>query len=97
MFFAFVHHQGIVIAGLLSLHLDPKGLRGFIFSAIQRMAMHNAECSRWNLHGNWQAEFCQLIIGKATTQHPRTVVMKTVFGGLRIVDMLVGEQLPRIC
>ena len=37
------------------------------------------------------------IIGKATTQHARTVVMKTVFGGLRIVDMLVGEQLPRIC
>lgn len=38
-----------------------------------------------------------VIIGKATKQHPRTVVMKTVFGGLRIVDMLVGEQLPRIC
>ena len=38
-----------------------------------------------------------VVVGKATTQHPRTVVMKTVFGGLRIVDMLVGEQLPRIC
>ncbi|MFM0554368.1 hydrogenase expression/formation protein HypE [Paraburkholderia sediminicola] len=25
------------------------------------------------------------------------VVMQTVFGGRRIVDMLVGEQLPRIC
>jgi hydrogenase expression/formation protein HypE len=37
------------------------------------------------------------IIGQATTAHPRTVVMKTVFGGGRIVDMLVGEQLPRIC
>ena len=37
-----------------------------------------------------------VIVGKATAQHPRTVVMKTVFGGLRIVDMLVGEQLPRI-
>lgn len=37
------------------------------------------------------------IIGHATTAHPRTVVMKTVFGGGRIVDMLVGEQLPRIC
>jgi hydrogenase expression/formation protein HypE len=24
-------------------------------------------------------------------------VMQTVFGGRRIVDMLVGEQLPRIC
>jgi hydrogenase expression/formation protein HypE len=37
------------------------------------------------------------VIGRATTAHPRTVVMKTVFGGGRIVDMLVGEQLPRIC
>jgi hydrogenase expression/formation protein HypE len=37
------------------------------------------------------------IIGRATMAHPRTVVMKTVFGGGRIVDMLVGEQLPRIC
>lgn len=36
-------------------------------------------------------------IGKATSKHPKTVVMRTVFGGLRIVDMLVGEQLPRIC
>jgi hydrogenase expression/formation protein HypE len=25
------------------------------------------------------------------------VTMRTVFGGRRIVDMLVGEQLPRIC
>jgi len=25
------------------------------------------------------------------------VTMRTIFGGIRIVDMLVGEQLPRIC
>jgi hydrogenase expression/formation protein HypE len=25
------------------------------------------------------------------------VVLRTAFGGQRIVDMLVGEQLPRIC
>jgi hydrogenase expression/formation protein HypE len=28
---------------------------------------------------------------------PGRVTMHTVFGGTRIVDMLVGEQLPRIC
>lgn len=28
---------------------------------------------------------------------PGRVTMRTVFGGSRIVDMLVGEQLPRIC
>ncbi len=44
---------------------------------------------------SWGREAC--IIGRATTAHPGTVVMRTVFGGGRIVDMLVGEQLPRIC
>ncbi|MBY0362115.1 MAG: hydrogenase expression/formation protein HypE [Phreatobacter sp.] len=37
------------------------------------------------------------VIGKAVAAHPGTVIMKTVLGGARIVDMLVGEQLPRIC
>ncbi len=36
-------------------------------------------------------------IGEVTDSHPELVVMQTVFGGRRIVDMLVGEQLPRIC
>ena len=37
------------------------------------------------------------VIGKAVSDHPGTVAMRTRFGGGRIVDMLVGEQLPRIC
>ncbi|SHG78088.1 hydrogenase expression/formation protein HypE [Marivita hallyeonensis] len=37
------------------------------------------------------------IIGTAVSDHPGTVTMRTRFGGGRIVDMLVGEQLPRIC
>ena len=37
------------------------------------------------------------IVGEAVAQHAGTVVMRTGFGGERIVDMLVGEQLPRIC
>jgi hydrogenase expression/formation protein HypE len=36
-------------------------------------------------------------IGRVTAERPGRVVMQTVFGGKRIVDMLVGEQLPRIC
>jgi len=36
-------------------------------------------------------------IGRVTPGHPGQVTMRTVFGGCRIVDMLVGEQLPRIC
>ncbi|MGD9785427.1 MAG: hydrogenase expression/formation protein HypE [Hyphomicrobiaceae bacterium] len=38
-----------------------------------------------------------VIIGRANDKRPGTVVMNSVFGGGRIVDMLVGEQLPRIC
>jgi hydrogenase expression/formation protein HypE len=37
------------------------------------------------------------IIGKVVADHPGMVVMKTRIGGTRIVDMLSGEQLPRIC
>jgi len=37
------------------------------------------------------------IIGEVTTEHPGFVVMKTRVGGTRVVDMLSGEQLPRIC
>ncbi len=36
-------------------------------------------------------------IGEVTTGEQGRVSMQTVFGGRRIVDMLVGEQLPRIC
>ncbi|AEI04518.1 hydrogenase expression/formation protein HypE (plasmid) [Afipia carboxidovorans OM5] len=37
------------------------------------------------------------LIGHIGDGEAGRVVMKTVFGGSRIVDMLVGEQLPRIC
>ncbi len=37
------------------------------------------------------------IIGEITSEHPRVVLMKTSIGGKRVVDMLAGEQLPRIC
>jgi len=37
------------------------------------------------------------IIGKVTGEHPGKVVMKTKLGPSRIVDMLSGELLPRIC
>jgi len=37
------------------------------------------------------------IIGRVVENHPGKVVMNTKVGGKRIVDMLSGEQLPRIC
>lgn len=37
------------------------------------------------------------IIGTVTEEHPAQVVMKSAIGGRRVVSMLPGEQLPRIC
>jgi hydrogenase expression/formation protein HypE len=37
------------------------------------------------------------VIGRVVADHPGMVVLKTNLGGERIVDMLTGEQLPRIC
>ncbi len=37
------------------------------------------------------------VIGEVVAEHPRKVVMRSRIGGQRIVDMLSGEQLPRIC
>jgi hydrogenase expression/formation protein HypE len=38
-----------------------------------------------------------IAIGRVTETHPGRVVLRTALGARRVVDMLVGEQLPRIC
>jgi hydrogenase expression/formation protein HypE len=37
------------------------------------------------------------IIGRVTGEHRGRVVLRTALGARRVVDMMVGEQLPRIC
>ncbi|MEM6963140.1 MAG: hydrogenase expression/formation protein HypE [Bacteroidota bacterium] len=37
------------------------------------------------------------ILGEVVEAHPRQVVLTSSIGGKRVVNMLVGEQLPRIC
>jgi hydrogenase expression/formation protein HypE len=37
------------------------------------------------------------VIGEIVADHPGKVVLETEVGGRRIVDMLSGAQLPRIC
>lgn len=46
-----------------------------------------------------QNEFGQkaVVIGEVVSEHPKMVVAKTTFGSTRVVDMQLGEQLPRIC
>jgi hydrogenase expression/formation protein HypE len=37
------------------------------------------------------------IIGRVTGEHVGRVVLETTLGARRVLDMMVGEQLPRIC
>jgi len=48
------------------------------------------------LHGHPLGEGAA-VIGRVVEDPPGLVLLKTTFGGTRIVDMLVGDPLPRIC
>jgi len=37
------------------------------------------------------------IIGEVVAEHPGLVVARTAIGGRRVVDLPLGEVLPRIC
>jgi hydrogenase expression/formation protein HypE len=37
------------------------------------------------------------LIGEVVDDHPGMVVMRSLVGGERVVSLLAGEQLPRIC
>ena len=37
------------------------------------------------------------IRGSVVDAHPGVVALRTAIGGTRVVDMLPGDQLPRIC
>ena len=37
------------------------------------------------------------VIGEVTDDHPGMVILRSLIGGERVVTMLAGEQLPRIC
>lgn len=50
------------------------------------------ECLKKNEFGKEAA-----VIGQIVDEHPAKAVLKTGIGGTRIIDMLAGEQLPRIC
>lgn len=38
-----------------------------------------------------------VVVGRAIEEHPGMVVLETGLGATRVVDMLPGDQLPRIC
>ena len=77
------------------LGLDPLYLacEGRMVAVVPRAAAPDA-LAAWRAHP-LGAEAA--IIGACMPERPGRVVMDTIFGGRRIVDMLTGEQLPRIC
>ncbi|MCX8061103.1 MAG: hydrogenase expression/formation protein HypE [Anaerolineales bacterium] len=40
---------------------------------------------------------CAAVIGEVVAQHPQKVLLRTTMGSTRLLDMLSGEMLPRIC
>lgn len=78
------------ILGLNPLYVANEGKLVAIVSA--HLAEPLLARMRQNRYG---ADAC--IIGEVKAEPGGIVAMRTAFGGTRIVDMLVGEQLPRIC
>lgn len=48
------------------------------------------------MHGHEHGK-AACVIGAVSDQHPGVVTAKTAFGATRVVDLPLGEQLPRIC
>ena len=78
------------ILGLDPLYVANEG----IFVAIVDPTIADAAIEKLNTFA-----VCQhaSIIGEVVESHPGQVVLTSGIGGKRVVNMLVGEQLPRIC
>jgi hydrogenase expression/formation protein HypE len=78
------------LLGLDPLHIANEGQ----FVAI--VAADCAEAALQALHSVPGGEGA-VVIGEVQTAPPATVLTRTRYGGSRVVDMLVGDPLPRIC
>jgi hydrogenase expression/formation protein HypE len=78
------------ILGLDPLHIANEGQ----FLAV--VAKEQAEAALQTLHSTPGGE-AAVIVGEVQAKNPGVVYVKTSYGASRIVDMLVGDPLPRIC
>ena len=78
------------ILGLDPLYVANEG----IFVAIVSSEVAEASVDLLSRH-----DICQnaAVIGDVVDDHPGKVILESSIGGKRVVNMLVGEQLPRIC
>jgi hydrogenase expression/formation protein HypE len=84
------------VAGMCELlGFDPL----YIANEGKLLAFVKPDCAEDVLAAAKEDEFGRdaCIIGEVVSDYPGKVYMQTRIGGTRIVDMLAGEQLPRIC
>jgi hydrogenase expression/formation protein HypE len=83
-------HGACELLGLDPLYVANEG----IFIAV--VAPDAADAFLENLQADENGTYAA-IIGEVVEAHPRQVIMHSTIGGKRVVNMPVGEQLPRIC
>ncbi|MBZ5603747.1 MAG: hydrogenase expression/formation protein HypE, partial [Acidobacteriia bacterium] len=78
------------LLGLDPLHIANEGQ----FLAV--VAVDRTAAALEALHATPGGE-CATIVGEIAARPPGTVIVTTTYGGSRVIDMLVGDPLPRIC
>lgn len=78
------------ILGLDPFYIANEGKLIAVLPALQAEAV--LKVMKRNPYGQQAA-----LIGEVKAENPGKVVLKTNIGGKRLMDMLAGEQLPRIC
>lgn len=95
-----IHQRSMVLSDEVAgacelLGLDPLYVANEgIFIAV--VAAEAADAVLATLH-QWEHGQQAFRIGEVVTEHPRQVILHSSIGGQRVVNMLLGEQLPRIC
>jgi hydrogenase expression/formation protein HypE len=83
-------HGACEMLGLDPLYVANEGL----FVSVVEASVADAFISHLK---NWEHGSMAAVIGEVVPEHPKQVVLNSNIGGRRVVNMLAGEQLPRIC
>jgi hydrogenase expression/formation protein HypE len=80
------------LLGIDPMHVANEGV------LVAAVAAEHADAALRALRGAGGGEFDQAaVIGEVKSAPPGMVLVETAFGGKRVMDMLAGDPLPRIC